>query len=82
MFLFWLFGFVAYVLGRAFYAGLHAKSLFYREAKRYGETGRQLDEDKIWVYTCSTVIVSLSWPLSLPVIGVFMLGKKLNKKEA
>jgi hypothetical protein len=77
----WFFGFVAFILGRTFYAGLRSKDLFYREPKRYGEQGRQLCEDRIAGYIVTTVTVSLTWPLSLPLIGLFALGQKLNKKE-
>jgi hypothetical protein len=78
---FWFFGFVAYLLGRTFYAGLRSKDLFYREPKLYGETGRQLCEDKVAGYMLRTFGVSLTWPISLPLIGIFIIGQKLNKKE-
>ena len=82
----WFFGFVAFILGRTFYAGLRSKDLFYREPKRYGEQGRQLCEDRIAGYIVKTVTVSLTWPLSLPLIGLFWLGyrkrEKLEKEES
>jgi hypothetical protein len=78
----WLFGFIGLLLGRTFYAGLRYKTLFYRDPKRYGETGQQLDDDMIAGYILRTVVVSLSWPISLPLIGIFVLGQKFNKKEA
>lgn len=78
----WLFGFIGLLLGRTFYAGLRYKTLFYRDPKRYGETGQQLDDDMIAGYILRTVVVALTWPISLPLIGIFVLGQKFNKKEA
>jgi hypothetical protein len=80
--MFWLYGFIALLLGRSFYAGLRYKTLFYRDAKRYGETGLQLDDDMIAGYILRTLVTALTWPISLPLIGIFVLGQKFNKKEA
>ena len=77
----WLFGFIGLLLGRTFYAGLRYKTLFYRDPKRYGETVRQLDDDMIAGYILRTIAVSLTWPISLPLIGIFVLGQKFNKKD-
>ncbi len=77
----WLFGFIGLLLGRTFYAGLRYKTLFYRDPKRYGETGQQLDDDMIAGYILRTLAVALTWPISLPLIGIFVLGQKFNKKE-
>jgi hypothetical protein len=79
--MFWAFGLVALLLGRTFYAGLRYKTLFYRDTTRYGETRRQLDDDMIAGYILRTVIVAITWPISLPLIGIFVLGQKFNKKE-
>ena len=80
--MFWLYGFIALLLGRSFYAGLRYKTLFYRDAKRYGETGLQLDDDMIAGYILRTLVTALTWPISLPLIGIFVLGQKFNRKEA
>ena len=80
--MFWFFGFVAFLLGRTFYAGLRSKDLFYREPKRYGEIDRQLCEDRILAYALRTLAVALTWPISLPLIGIFVIGQKFNKKES
>jgi hypothetical protein len=80
----WFFGFVAYLLGRTFYAGLRSKDLFYREpiSSPYShEVGPQFSEDKVTSYIARTVTVSLTWPLSLPLIGVFKLGNYFNKDK-
>jgi hypothetical protein len=76
----WFFGFVAFLLGRSFYAGLCSKDLFYREPKRYGEIDRQLCEDRVAGYALRTLAVSLTWPLSLPLIGLFWLGHRKREK--
>lgn len=79
--MFWAFGFIGLLLGRTFYAGLRYKTLFYRDPKRYGETIRQVDDDMVTGYILRTVVVAITWPISLPLIGVFLLGQKLNKKD-
>jgi len=80
--MFYSFGLATILLGRAFYAGLRYKTLFYRDPTRYGETGRQLDDDMIAGYILRTLVTALTWPISLPLIGIFVLGQKFNKKEA
>jgi hypothetical protein len=79
--MFWFFGLATILLGRTFYAGLRYKTLFYRDPIRYGESARQLDDDMIAGYIVRTVIVAVTWPISLPLIGIFLLGQKLNKKD-
>jgi hypothetical protein len=79
--MFWFIGLLTILLGRTFYAGLRYKDLFYREPKRYGEQGQQVCEDKILGYTLRTLAVALTWPLTLPLIGIFVIGQKFNKKE-
>jgi hypothetical protein len=80
MFTIWFYGAIVYVLASTFYAGMNSKSLFYRDPK-YGEVGRQIDEDKAAGYMLLTVGFSLTWPLSLPVLGMFKLGKHFNKEK-
>jgi hypothetical protein len=80
--MFWFIGLLTILLGRTFYAGMRYKTLFYREPKRYGEQGQQLDDDMIAGYILRTIAVAITWPLSLPLIGIFVLGQKFNKKEA
>ena len=74
----WFFGLITILLGRAFYAGLRSKDLFYREPKWRDETGRQVCDEKVAGYMLRTLGVSLTWPLSLPLIGLFVLGQKFN----
>jgi hypothetical protein len=80
MFTIWFYGAIVYVLASTFYAGMNSKKLFYRDPK-YGEVGRQIDEDKAAGYMLLTVGFSLTWPLSLPVLGMFKLGKHFNKEK-
>jgi hypothetical protein len=77
----WLFGFIGLLLGRTFYAGMRYKTLFYRDPKRYGETVRQVDDDLVVGYILRTVVVALTWPISLPLIGIFKIGQKFGRKE-
>lgn len=80
MFSIWFYGAIVFVLARTFYAGMNSKKLFFR-APKYGEVGHQIDEDKAAGYMLLTVGFSLTWPLSLPVLGMFQLGKRFNKEK-
>ena len=76
----WFIGFVAFIIYRAFYAGMKSKTLFYRDP-RYGEgKNPQFDEGKLFGYGLLTLGVGVSWPISLPVLGVYMLGKRYQKE--
>jgi hypothetical protein len=78
--MFYSFGLITILLGRTFYAGMRYKTLFYRP-KRYDETVRQVDDDLVVGYILRTVVVALTWPISLPLIGIFKIGQKFGKKE-
>ena len=80
MFSIWFYGAIAFILARTFYAGMNSKSMFYRDPK-YSEVGRQIDEDKVAGYMFLTVGFSLTWPLSLPALGMFQLGQRFNKEK-
>jgi hypothetical protein len=79
--MFWFFGLATILLVRTFYAGMRYKTLFYIDYMRQGKTIRQVDDDLIAGYIVRTVIVAVTWPLSLPLIGIFILGQKFNNKE-
>lgn len=81
--MFWLYGTIIFLLGRTFYAGLRSKDLFYREPEPWKtwKTGRHVCEDKVSGYVFRTLAVSVTWPISLPLIGIFVLGQKFNRKE-
>lgn len=74
----WFYGVIVFVLARTFYAGMNSKTLFYRDPK-YSEVGRQIDENKVAGYLLLTLGFSVTWPLSLPTIGVYKLGQRFNK---
>jgi hypothetical protein len=79
--MFWFFGLATILLGRTFYAGLRYKDLFYIDYMRQGKTVRQVDDDLVAGYIVRTVIVAVTWPITLPLIGIFVLGQKFNKKD-
>ena len=92
MFSIWFYGVIIFVLARTFYAGMNSKSLFYHDPDRYvlsttrndpkySEVGRQISEDKIAVYFVLTLAFSVTWPLSLPALGMFKLGQRFNKEK-
>ena len=80
MFSIWFYIVIVLILARTFYAGMNSKSLFYRDPK-YSEVGRQIDGDKVVGYMALTLVFSVTWPLSLPVLGVFKLGKRYSKEK-
>jgi hypothetical protein len=73
--MFYSFGLITILLGRTFYAGMRYKTLFYREP------GWKLDDDKVAGYILKTLAVALTWPISLPLIGIFVIGQKFGRKE-
>ena len=79
MFLIWFYGFIGAILASTFYAGMNSKTMFYRDANKYGEVGRQINEDRVAGYILLTIGFAITWPLTLPVIGIYMLGQKFNK---
>jgi hypothetical protein len=74
----WFYGFIGAILASTFYAGMNSNTMFYRDAK-YGEVGRQINEDRVAGYMLLTIGFAITWPLTLPVIGIYMLGQKFNK---
>ena len=76
----WFFGIIGFILVRVFYAGMNSKKLFFR-APKYGEVGHQINEDRVAGYMLLTMGFAIAWPLTLPVIGIYMLGQKFNKGE-
>jgi hypothetical protein len=81
----WFFGFIGVILAATFYAGMNTKKLFYHGPK-YGETGWKVCENKVEPYKVAdymllTLGFSITWPLSLPVIGIYMLGQKFNREK-
>lgn len=81
----WLVGLLAFLVYRVFNAGMNSKSLFYSEQKDYDYvTGKKqlvnkFDSDKVVAYCVVTVGVCLTWPISLPCIGIYLLGKRYAK---
>lgn len=77
----WLLGFIGIILYRAFYAGMKSKTLFYRESPYYGDNGKIIFNDNAaFSYAMWTFCAGFTWPISLPLIGIFMLGKRYQKE--
>lgn len=79
----WFIGFISVVFYRVFVAGMHSKSLFYvTKTKGYGSketTYQDLDEDKVAKYILFTALISATWIFSLPIIGIYLLGKRYSR---
>ena len=77
----WFLGFVAFVLYRAFNAGMKSKTLFYRVSPYYSDNGKTIfNEGAALTYAAWTFFVGFTWLVSLPLIGIFMLGKRYQKE--
>lgn len=81
MFSIYIYGMLAIIVIAVFRAGYRFDQLFVSKSNSYSERPGTLyiDGDKIFVYIMKTGIITLSWPLSLPLVGVFWLGKNYNK---
>jgi hypothetical protein len=81
----WLLGFIAIIGYRLFNAGMKTDSLFYVDRTGWDTSYknkvkvRQFDGELAFGYVAVTIVVALTWPLSLPAIGIYLLGKKLAK---
>ena len=76
----WFLGFLTYIVYRVFNAGMNSGSLFYNPKGRYDD-GPTFNEDKVAVYAFKTGLGALFWPIVLPTVGVYKLGKHFNKEK-
>lgn len=76
----WLVGFIAIVLYRVFQAGMNSKQ-FYRVSPYYTDKGKIIFNDgAAFTYVAWTFFVGLTWLVSLPLIGIYKLGKRFQKE--
>ena len=81
----WLSGFLLVILYRTLNAGMKSDSLLYSDSREWDDgfskklTVRKFDGEKLFFYVIITLGVGLTWPLSIPVLGVYLLGKRLAK---
>lgn len=81
----WLIGLITFIVYRVFIAGMKSKSLFYTTRNEYSYEANQkrlvekLDGDKIIFYVVWTIGLAFTWPLSIPAIGIYLLGKRYAK---
>lgn len=81
----WLLGLLAFIVYRTFNAGMKSDSLFYAAGERWNRSyservsTREFDGEKLFFYIIVTVGVGLTWPLSLPCLGIYLLGKRYAK---
>lgn len=76
----WFLGFIVVIGSSLFYAGMESDSLFYRDDNFLKKVPvRKLCGEQVFVYVAATIVTALTWPLALPAIGLYLLGKKLAK---
>ena len=82
MFSIWFTGFILFILFRVFYAGMNYKSLFYRGPKySFEDPGLYYDDNKTFGYSLWTFVIGITWLISVPAYGVFLLGKRFAKES-
>lgn len=85
MIMIWFIGFIAFIAYRVFNAGMNSKSLFYVTKTSYNydtqrkETGLYYEGEKVFGYVLITLVFAVTWPLSLPAMGIYLLGKRYAK---
>jgi hypothetical protein len=82
----WLIGLLAFIAYRTFNAGMKSDSLFYMDRMEYTTDYtkkvlvRKLDGDKLFLYIVWTVGIGVTWPVSMPCMGIYLLGKRFTAK--
>lgn len=82
----WLIGLLAFIAYRTFNAGMKSDILFYTDRMEYTadynkkELVRKLDEGKLFRYIYLTLGIAFTWPLSIPCMGIYLLGKRFTAK--
>ena len=81
----WLIGLLAFIVYRAFNAGMRSDTLFYENAKEWDDTftkqivKRRFASENLFSYGLVTLGIGITWPISLPCIGLYLLGKRYAK---
>lgn len=79
-------GFLVMLAARIVYAGMKQHELFYKPATDYEVRYKNvkkgepiLDGEKIFNYVAVSVGLILLWPIAIPAVGLFMLGRRFSK---
>lgn len=73
----WLFGVVVVIIYQAFYAGMKADNLFYTEGYDYSrKKSKTFSWEALFGYSFISILIALTWMLSLPIIGIYKLGRR------
>ena len=81
----WLIGLLAFIVYRTFNAGMRSDSLFYADAMEWDDDFRKKVRvrkfvgENLLVYGLITLGIGITWPISLPCIGIYLLGKRYAK---
>ena len=82
MFSVWFTGFLAVIVYRVFIAGMNS-SKFYKVSPYRMDNGKIVfDEGAAFSYAFFTFVVAIFWMPTLPVVGVFWLGKRFSKENS
>lgn len=79
-------GFLVMLAARIVYAGMKQHELFYKPATDYEVRYKNvkkgeliLDGEKIFNYIAVSAGLILLWPIAVPAVGLFMLGRRFSK---
>lgn len=80
----WFLGFIVVIGYSLFNAGMKSDSLFYANKMEWtNDYSKKVPvralEGEVLEYVFISIGVALTWPLALPAIGIYLLGKKLAK---
>jgi len=79
-------GFLIMLAARIVYAGMKQHELFYKAATDYEVRYKNvkkgepiLDGEKVFNYVAISLVLILLWPIAIPAVGLFMLGRRVSK---
>lgn len=81
MFSIWFTGFLLFLAYRIFNAGRTPHTLFYRDPRSYEGSKQVFDENLVWAYAAVSLVFGIFWMAALPVIGIYLLGKRFAKES-
>lgn len=79
----WFLGFVTVIVCSIVYAGMKTDELLYRDKRwsfeKAGE--RYWCGNKTVGYVIVTISIAIGWFFVIPAVGLFMIGKKIGKRN-
>lgn len=77
----YLFVAILIILCSAVYAGMNTDSFYKGSDYGYNRGEVELDETAAFAYFVATLFVAFTWPIALPLIGAFFVGKWFRNRK-